>query len=224
MDRRLFLSSLFRIGSMIDLQIRRKVLVTLHRPAFPELLEGFFLVQWVHLHRHSFPDPFIPLAQLLFPGFGIDHRDSLALLVQCVLLPALGTPLAFLVDLPIGNQDMGMGIVVVLVGMDRISAGIALSGNVLPDVLLQDFPLRVLVKLPGQCHHDFFGSPGIVGFLVILDGIEQSCRLSIRCRSVLRQDRFHRQHSFAASVLMQLPGAFFLHLLAGNIREGSTGT
>lgn len=117
-----------------------------------------------------------------------------------------------------------MGIAVVLVGMDDIGAGISLSGNILPDILLQDFPLRVLVKLPGQCHHDFFGSPSIIGFLVILDGIEQPCRLSILCWSVLRQDRFHRQHSFAASVLVQLPGAIFSHLLAGNIREGSTGT
>ena len=157
---------------MIDLLIRGKVLVTLHRPALTQLLKSLFFIQRVHLYRDSFPDSLVPFAQLLLPGLRIDHGDPLAVLVQRILLPALGAPLAFLVDLPIGDQDMGMGIVVVLVGMDRIGAGISLSGNVRPDVLLKDCPLRVLVELPGQCHHDFFRRPGVVGFLIILNRIE----------------------------------------------------
>jgi hypothetical protein len=152
-------------------------------------LQGLLLVEGVRGHAH--PPPLLPVAfvELLQPCCGVNQRHSLSLLVEPVLLAALRFhPLALTVELPVGNQNMGVRVLPRLVLVDRVCGRIAAIRQLAGNEGFHRLPSLLGGELAGQGHHDLLRRPRVHRPLMQFQLIEQHGRILEPFRSPLGQE------------------------------------
>ena len=174
------------VAAVVDRDAFGQQLVAGGRPDLAHLQQRGLEVERVALHVHALPLLAVALVGLLLSGGGVDDRHALAICVQHVLLLALGLPPAVArVDLPVGDDDVGVGVAVVPVVVDGVGACVSTPGDLLVDEAFHGLAAQLRAELARQRNHYLLGRAGVHLLFGHLDRVEQPLRVGVLGRRPL---------------------------------------
>ena len=133
----------------------------------------------------------VPVYSVLLVAFPVPGRepDTLAVLVKVINLPALGKPFPGFVHCPHGQQDVGVGIPILLIVNGKIGNH-AFGNEKLPAIVPEQVGVLLRGNFPRYGKHDSPGKLGVPLFLNRFGGVPQGIAVCVLRRGMGRQHDF----------------------------------